>query len=96
MGEKYFGKEWNNLSWDYDIVGMGIPFDLEQMEERKIYTSKKEKGLRVRNSGMNPLGVFILKDAKTAQYFANNIWIQNAKFDIVSEDYEFPKRLEIG
>ena len=21
----------------------------------------------------------------------NNIWIQNAKFDIVSEDYEFPK-----
>lgn len=91
MGEKYFGKEWNNLSWDYDIVGMGIPFDLEQMEKRKIYTSKKEKGLRVRNSGMNPLGVFILKDAKTAQYFANNIWIQNAKFDIVSEDYEFPK-----
>jgi len=91
MGEKYFGKEWSGLSWDYDIVGMGIPFDTEQMLQRKIYTSKKEKGLRVTNSGMNPLGIFILKDAKTAQYFANNIWIQNAKFDIVSEDYEFPK-----
>ena len=36
MGQKYFGEKWSSISWDYDIVGMGIPYDKMQEEERKI------------------------------------------------------------
>ncbi len=91
MGKKYFGKEWSEISWEYDIVGMGIPYDKEQLEKRKVYTNKRKVGLKTTNRGLNPLGVFILKDYRTAQYFANKLWIQNAKFDIISEDGTYPK-----
>ena len=90
MGQKYFGEKWSSISWDYDIVGMGIPYDKMQEEERKIYTVKRAK-TNTTNRGMNPLGVFILKDYKTAEYFTQNVWIQNAKFDVVSYDNTFPK-----
>ena len=93
MGQKYFGEKWSSISWDYDIVGMGIPYDKMQEEERKIYTVKRAK-TNTTNRGMNPLGVFILKDYKTAEYFTQNVWIQNAKFDVVSYDNTFPKDKE--
>ena len=37
--------------------------------------SKKEK-TNTTNRGMNPLGVFILKDYKITEYFTQNVWIQ--------------------
>ena len=43
MGQKYFGEKWSSISWDYDIVGMGIPYDKMQEEERKIYTVKEQR-----------------------------------------------------
>ena len=57
---------------------MGIPYDKMQEEERKIYTVKRAK-TNTTNRGMNPLGVFILKDYKTAEYFTQNVWIQKCK-----------------